>query len=120
MSRKPVRRFDKQNENNDGGLVLVKTDINNLIEKVINIIKELKNKYPTLKPDDIGIGFPEGSNLSYQCADILQMNIRKEFGWQTIKGYESKERTQDCVFISNKNNIKGLEFLFFICIVFNE
>ncbi|CAC6976323.1 ATP-binding domain-containing protein [Staphylococcus aureus] len=38
------------------------------------------------------------------------------FGWKSIKGYEVKNKTKDALFISNRNNIKGLEFPFIICI----
>lgn len=40
----------------------------------------------------------------------------EKFTWTTDKGYETKERQTNSLFISNINNIKGLEFPFVICV----
>jgi len=49
-------------------------------------------------------------------ADILEVKIQQEIGWAVNKAYETKEKINNAVFISNRNNVKGLEFPFVICI----
>ena len=50
-------------------------------------------------------------------ADYLEVAIPEKYCWNAIKGYETKNCVNDAIFISNRNNIKGLEFPFVICIV---
>ena len=39
-----------------------------------------------------------------------------QFEWKTNVAYETKHTAKDSVFISNRNNVKGLEFPIVICI----
>ena len=48
--------------------------------------------------------------------DELSNAINKEFGYLVKRGYETKSATDDSVYITNANNVKGLEFPFVICI----
>lgn len=48
-------------------------------------------------------------------ADNLEHSINVKYNWNVDKGYVYKERLQDHVYISNINNVKGLEFPFVIC-----
>ena len=59
----------------------------------------------------------EGSKANYALADSLAVRIYEKYSWKAIKGYETKDSTSDAVFISNRNNIKGLEFPFVIGLV---
>lgn len=63
--------------------------------------------------------FLENSNDNYQLANQLQMKIDELFDWDVNIGYETKEKRKGSVFISNKNNVKGLEFPFVICFMQN-
>lgn len=53
--------------------------------------------------------------MNYTLAKQLQIAIKEKFGWDVNIGYETKEKVKDTLFISNKNNVKGLEFPFVIC-----
>ena len=59
--------------------------------------------------------FLENINLNYTLAKQLEIAIKEEFGWNVNIGYETKEKVKNTLFISNKNNVKGLEFPFVIC-----
>ena len=83
----------------------------------MKIIEKLKTENPTLRPDDIGIMFLENINSNYKIANGLQVRIKEKFGWDVNIGYESKEKRKGAVFISNRNNVKGLEFPFVICLM---
>ncbi|MFX4243347.1 ATP-binding domain-containing protein, partial [Aliarcobacter butzleri] len=65
---------------------------------------------------DIAIMFPNTDKTLYTLSDILEKEIKSNFDWDVNKSYESKEKLKNKVFISNRNNVKGLEFPFVICI----
>ena len=117
FTRAPLRRFEDLDT--EGVESICVFDANDHIEKkVLSIIDTIKSKHPTVEPQDIAIVFLEGKNNdNYTLADILAAKIKKQYDWKSIKGYETKEYTGDALFISNRNNIKGLEFPFVICIL---
>ena len=63
--------------------------------------------------------FLENINDNYQLANKLQAAIGERFGWDVNIGYESKEKRKGALFVSNRNNVKGLEFPFVICLMQN-
>lgn len=115
FSREPLRRFENISEDITSLKVCIAKDINYL-EKVLWAIKNILEKNPTVEPGDIGIVFLENSDPNYNLAEQLIIRVEQLFGWKAIKGYEVKEKTKDALFISNRNNIKGLEFPFIICL----
>lgn len=59
--------------------------------------------------------FLENSEANYTLAKRLQCKIKDVFDWDVNIGYTSKEKKPGTLFISNRNNVKGLEFPFIIC-----
>lgn len=119
LSREPLRRFEDLEHEGFSSIELVKTsrELNEDAEtKIIQIIHQIRNENPTVTPDDIGIIFIDNSKNTYQSADRLEFSIPAEFGWGVNKAYESKHRTKGELFVSNRNNVKGLEFPFVICV----
>ncbi|HFE9765182.1 TPA: DEAD/DEAH box helicase [Acinetobacter baumannii] len=114
LSREPLRRFEDLDDDFES-IKIVEVE-NKYSETIIDLIKEIKNSNLTLVPDDIGIIFLDSGNTLYRLADILEYRIQEEFGWNVNKAYETKERLKDHLFISNRNNVKGLEFPFVICV----
>lgn len=119
LHRQPLRRFEDLGNTGVKNIEILSIDRKQYAAQILSIIEQLKQQNPTLKPDDIGIMFLENSNSNYQLANILQIEIEEVFGWDVNIGYESKEKRKGTVFISNKNNVKGLEFPFVICIMQN-
>lgn len=115
FSRDPLKRFDDLDENIDSIKLLI-AENNNYLDKVILAINEIRRNNSTVKPGDIGIVFLENDNLNYNLAEQLIIKVDQMFGWSAVKGYEVKNKEKDSLFISNRNNIKGLEFPFIICI----
>ncbi|MGR5987084.1 UvrD-helicase domain-containing protein [Bacillus sanguinis] len=115
FSREPLRRFDNVHDNITSLKLSIAED-NKYLDKVISSIKDIQEKNPTVKPGDIGVVFLENKNSNYDLAEELIIKIDQMFGWSAIKGYEVKNKEKDSLFISNRNNIKGLEFPFIICI----
>lgn len=120
LYRKPLRRFEDLGNTGIKSIEIISIEREKYVERVLSIIEELKSNNPTLQPDDIGIMFLENVNSNYQLANSLQFAIGEKFGWDVNIGYESKEKRKDAVFISNRNNVKGLEFPFVICLMRSE
>ena len=117
LSREPVRRFEDLSTDEAGG-VKIKTasyDPAQISKMVIEIIKTIKDNHPTVEPDDIGVIFLDES-VGYSLADILEVKVHELFNWQVNKAYETKGKMEETLFVSSKNNVKGLEFPFVICV----
>lgn len=119
LSREPLRRFEDLEHENYSSIELVKTskELSEDAEiKILEIIREIRNENPTVLAGDIGVIFIDNTKNTYNTADKLEQSIPREFGWEVNKAYETKRKISDTLFISNKNNVKGLEFPFVICV----
>ncbi len=116
VSREPIKRFDDEIEDNNDFVVIDEVNENDYIKKVRNIIKSIKKKYHNVEPHDIAIIFLENKDINYRLMDELEFDINKTFNFQVNKAYITKSTKKDQVFMSNRNNIKGLEFPFIICV----
>ncbi|MDU9047780.1 MAG: ATP-binding domain-containing protein [Candidatus Electrothrix sp. Rat3] len=114
LSREPLKRFEDLNDNFESIRIVEATE--SFSDTIVSIIKEIIQENKTVKPDDIGIILLDSNKDIYELADILEIKIQKEFGWKANKTYESKEKRHDTLLISNRNNVKGLEFPFVICV----
>lgn len=111
LKRNPIKRFDEIEM--DSSL-----DIYNdtRISKVEDIIHNLIETNPDLKPGDIAIILVDDNSNIYDYIDRLCSMIHNEFGFRVKRGHESKSATEDAVYVTNSNNVKGLEFPYVICI----
>lgn len=119
LSREPLRKFTDIVSNDRSSVEIIRTSaIKSEISetKIIELIKKIKEENPTVTVDDIGIIFIDNKDYVYSTADNLFFSIKKEFGWDVNKAYETKNKKNGTLFISNKNNVKGLEFPFVICV----
>lgn len=114
LSREPLRRFEDLKENFES-IRIVEIE-NTFSDTVLNIISEIQSENSTVTPDDIGIILLDQSQSTYKLADILEIKIQSKFGWEVNKAYQSKEKIPNTILISNRNNVKGLEFPFVICV----
>lgn len=119
LSREQLRRFEDLQNEDIVSTHIVKTSQERDEDaeiKIIQIISSIIDENPTVTPDDIGIIFIDNNKNTYLSADKLEQSIPKEFGWKVNKAYESKENIKGEIFVSNRNNVKGLEFPFVICV----
>ena len=119
LSREPLRRFEDLAHEGFSSIELVKTSRaldEDAETKIIQIIHQIREENPTVTPDDIGVIFIDNSKNTYSSADRLEISIPAEFGWAVNKAYESKHKVEGTLFVSNRNNVKGLEFPFVICV----
>ena len=115
--RKPLRRFEDIDIGESDGITILFSNPERFTNVILSIIDTIKTNHPTVAPDDIGIAFMENIDDNFKLASILQVAIGEKYNWDVNIGYETKAKKNNTLFISNKNNIKGLEFPFVICIV---
>lgn len=118
LSRNPIRRFEDVPDSSNSVFIREIKSIDGYASEVSSCIEEIRRNNTDVTPDDIAIVFIH-SNMKTICniANAIEVELFRKFGWLSNKGYETKQREPDRVFISNRNNIKGLEFPFVICIV---
>lgn len=118
LKREPLRRF----EDIDNTVPSVVIDEvaplfwTGMAPAIITAIKNLQAENPTLVPDDVGVILLDAQASSYRAADQLELLAPRDLGWEVNKAYESKRRERGQLFVSNRNNVKGLEFPFVICV----
>ncbi len=115
LSRESVRRFEDLDLEDLTSINLEVVE-NTFTEDILALIDKIKKENPTVEPDDIAIILLDGGKYIYKLADMLEFSIMEKFSWTVNKGYESKEKINNTLFVSNKNNVKGLEFPFVICV----
>lgn len=111
LTRLPIKRFEEIEAEQS---VQIINDTR--IGKVIEIIRILKEQNPTIMPGDIAIILLDDNRDIYNYIDQLCIKINNVFGYKISRGYESKSAKEDAIYITNPNNVKGLEFPFVICI----
>lgn len=113
LSREPLRRFEDIENSQLESVEIVKSTTTT---KVIEIINAIKNTDLNVGPNDIAIILLDDHQQIYQYIDSLSFSINQTFGWKVNRAYENKIKIENALYISNPNNVKGLEFPFVICI----
>ena len=114
LTREPIRRFEDIDYGDFPSLKIYSPE--ELVNSTISLIKNIQKEYSTLIPDDIGIILLDEARYIYNLAEELSNGIENKFGWKVNIAYDSKQRVPGTLLISNRNNVKGLEFPFAICI----
>ena len=115
LYRKPLRRFEDLGNFNISNIEIMPTKRENYFTQIMETIHRIRKENPSVEADDIGIMFLENVNINYTLANQLQVAINERFDWDVNIGYETKTKKKGALFISNRNNVKGLEFPFVIC-----
>lgn len=116
LSREPIRRFEELNiENFNSTIIQDSTRVAN----VIAVLNKIKIEHPTVKPEDVGIIILDDNKKIYDYIDKISYAIANQLNWKVNRGVETKEKSNDAVYITNPNNVKGLEFPFVICITYS-
>ncbi|MCQ2102271.1 MAG: AAA family ATPase [Fibrobacter sp.] len=120
LTREPLRRF----EDIDSGYSSVKLIANlngtSILDRVILEIKRIKDENKdSIKPHDICVIFLDDGDVTYDRIAVLERMILENFSWVSNKAYETKEKRKNEIMLSNRNNVKGLEFPFVICCTFS-
>ena len=109
LKREPIRRFGETEVAKESSIVIKdSTDC----KDVIAILDQIRNDYPDVRPHEIAIILFGDTQNMYGYIDGLCPLITEKIGWQVVRGYEQKEIVEDKLYITNPNNVKGLEFSF--------
>ena len=119
LTREPLRRFNDVQSTNS--IIVQSSNSSELHRIVLDNIKKLKADNSTIKPDDIGIiiicnNYNSMIKFSYE----LKNDLLLELGWNSTIGVETKYKESNSVYISNENNVKGLEFPFTISVLLTD
>lgn len=115
LSRKPLRRFEDLDVTET--IKLIPTNSDDIVSSVIEQLNEIKENNTNVSADDIAIIILDSDyNRMCQYANNIAYLIGDLFGWQSTRGYITKKTETNSVYISNINNIKGLEFPFLVCV----
>lgn len=113
LTREPLRRFEDVNLEEFTSVDIVRsTNVDTVIDIINNLIKEDNN----VGPNDIAIILLDDNNSIYNYIDVLTAKLNSTFGWFINRGHENKIKINNSLYISNPNNVKGLEFPYVICI----
>lgn len=113
LSRYPIHRFD---EDEDDKKCFSLKIINDLNSSLLKILEELGNDFPDIKPDDLGIIFLDDESYIYDCFPKVERLLYDSRNWEANIAFETKKKEKGKVFVTNRNNAKGLEFPIVICI----
>ena len=113
LSREPVRRFEDLEQEEVPSMIIEKQTS---ISQIIGLLETIKKENPTVEPDDIAIIIIDDNKGIYEFIDKLGYRISESLNWEVNRAYDTKSKIDNTVFISNRNNVKGLEFPFVICI----
>lgn len=114
LSKDPLRRFEDIPKDHKITDLHLLEDTDNGPDKIIDIIKSIQTRNPSLEAGDIAVIFLDTSNYIYDRIHLLESKVKKQFGWESNISHETKSKQEGKLFISNINNAKGLEFPFVI------
>lgn len=115
LSRDPVHRFS-DDEEDINSFIVKRFNTENPVDQIIEIVKLIKRDYSNVCPGDISIIMLDQNSDIYEWANNLERRLYSTFNWESNKAYETKAIEGDKVLISNRNNVKGLEYPFVICV----
>lgn len=112
LTRDPIRRFEDIKDDYVS-LKMVRED--DYKSAILEAIIQLKKEYPNITCEDIAIIYVDSENYIFNEAVMLGDILKEKFGWDYNLAYENKKVVPNTIFISNRNNVKGLEFPFVFC-----
>lgn len=113
LTREPIRRFEDLGDDYDSVRIYSTEQFAN---GIVFIIKNLIKENPTISVNDIGIILLDDKDYIYDLMTDIGDAIKQQLKWNVNVAYLSKEKVKNALFISNRNNVKGLEFPFVICV----
>lgn len=122
LTREAILRFQELETEGLEYTKIISTKGSHIGTTILKTIDEIIENHSDVVPDDIAVIFTkETLNKSdYDFIIRLQTKIYSRFSWNSSVTYKDKRVEKGKITISNKNNIKGLEFPFVICVSNNQ
>lgn len=115
LSRQPIKRFSEE-ETDFKSIYLKRFNSDSPVDQIIEIIKKIRQDYNNVVPGDISVIMLDNHDDIYEWSNQLERRLYSTFNWFANKAYESKAVENNKLLISNRNNVKGLEYPFVICV----
>ena len=112
LTREPIRRFEDVDENFKC-LEFYKTK--DVPSDVVKLFRNIKQEFSSVEASDIAVIFVDSDEYIYSLAPKVEQALAHNLQLDTNIAYETKQKENGSVFITNRNNAKGLEFPFVIC-----
>lgn len=121
LTREPNKRFDGDDLSYESVKLYPRKSTTSTIAQMVCVLIDEMNKenHGTLTPNDVAIIFVDEKAGNYKLANQICIAIGNKYNWETNKAYESKKPVANSVLVSNRNNAKGLEYPYVICITEN-
>lgn len=120
LSRDPTRRFEDLESESivSFEMLTLNKDIYNkdLVDNIFQIINLIREENSTVTVSDIGIVFIDRDPIVYNYIEYFCAHLGQLIEWNVNNAIKSKDNIGNQLFVSNINNVKGLEFPFVICI----
>lgn len=113
LSREPLRRFEDIDSNEFNSIEIVKSTI---VSDVVDLINQIRALDDNITANDIAVILLDDNKNTYDYIDALSFEINKRIGWKINRAHENKIKIENALYVSNPNNVKGLEFPYVICI----
>lgn len=115
LSREPVVRFQDIDDNYKS-VEICTFSIPDVATQVCNTIQKIREDNEDVTINDICVILLDDEEYIYTWANQIESKVSINFKWESNKAYESKHTIKDTLLISNRNNVKGLEYPFVICV----
>lgn len=115
LSREPVVRFQDV-DSQYKSVEISAFPIDEVGKSVCDVIKQIQKDNDDVTINDICIILLDDEDYIYTWADLIESKVSIDLSWDANKAYISKHTIKDTLLISNRNNVKGLEYPFVICV----
>ena len=111
LNRLPINRFEDIEIDNS-----VVIENNTRPSQVCHIIRNLYQQVDGIVPGDIAVILIDEDKSIYNYIDQLCHQIDTELNIPVTRGHEVKKPSSKSIYVTNANNVKGLEFPYVICV----
>jgi len=117
LKRDDIRIFEEEESIKDSfEIIVTQRKITDIIKKLKTILERLKSDYSDIKNGDIAIIVMfKNRQSTYTIINHVKV-LLSQMGVDFNISYEEGTHYENKLFITNQNNVKGLEFPFVICL----
>lgn len=116
LTREPLRRFEDVDSGYSSIKLIANIDEFSVLDCIVSEIERIKDENKdSIDAEDICVIFLDDADATYDNIALLERKIYEKFSWKSNKAYITKEKRKNEIMLSNRNNVKGLEFPFVIC-----